>query len=148
MRGVGDGATGRLHRRQQRVGAVGEGLRIAAAACVALEVVVLKEQEELAERLVALAWYPSAEDEPSRGEPVEVRVRARVVWVAIVKDVADVEEALLDRQLRDEAGQEVVRLRHRVRLVAGHLGEDRPAGVQGLEELGQELGFHDEVDPV
>ena len=148
MRGVGDGAAGRLHRRQQRVGAVGEGLRIAAAACVALEVVVLKEQEELAEQLVALAWYPSAEDEPSRVEPVEVRVRARVVWVAIVKDVADVEEALLDRQLRDEAGQEVVRLRHRVRLVAGHLGEDRPAGVQGLEELGQELGFHDEVDPV
>ena len=148
MRGVGDGATGRLHRRQQRVGAVGEGLRIAAAACVALEVVVLQEQEELAERLVALAWYPSAEDEPSRGEPVEVRVRARVVWVAIVEDVADAEEALLDRQLRDEAGQEVVRLRHRVRLVAGHLGEDRPAGVQGLEELGQELGFHDEVDPV
>ena len=148
MRGVGDGAAGRLHRRQQRDDAVGEGVRIAAAARVALEVVVLQEQEELAEQLVALAWYPSAEDEPSRDEPVEVRVRARVVWVAIVKDVADVEEALLDRQLRDEAGQEVVRLRHRVRLVAGHLGEDRPAGVQGLEELGQELGFHDEVDPV
>lgn len=148
MRGVGDGATGRLHCRQQRDDAIGEGLRIAAAACVALEVVVLQEQEELAERLVALAWYPSAEDEPSRGEPVEVRVRARVVWVAIVEDVADAEEALFDRQLRDEAGQEVVRLRHRVRLVAGHLGEDRPAGVQGLEELGQELGFHDEVDPV
>ena len=58
--------------------------------------------------LVAFAGY----EHVLQGDPVEARVRACVISSTVVENVGRFEEAVLDRQLRDEAGHDARGVRH------------------------------------